>query len=578
MDETSYSDDEAIKFINEEFIPVRVDRDRRPDVDARYNMGGWPTVAILDTEGNLITGATYVDPRTLKPWLRRVIHAWRSAPARGGELKRDRKQGKAVKAPSKGELPAQTQKAEQMPGPKGRPLDRKALEGIYSQTISLVKGAYDPEFGGFGLEPKFPMVEAIELAITEHLRTRDPHSREIFEGSLIRMAEGGLYDHVEGGFFRYSTTRDWSIPHYEKMLEDNGELLGVLVKASSVTGNGKLAETARGVLSYMEKTLYIPEVAAFAGSQDADEEYYSLDADGRKLRSAPLVDRTIFTDWNSKAARNLIEAGWLLGDRRLTRLGMAVLDSMISRSYKPGMGFAHYLQRNEDGNWVPELWGLLADQVAFGRGALAAFQESGDDRWLTLARGLADLCLKAFRARNGGFLEVWQTPPKVGAPHVSDAEAPTLAGEPPQQLETNALVSRFLSELATITGESLYLNAARDALAPWASSFREYGALAAGYGLAAGDLIFPWTVIRIPGDPEDPKRRELVARAHSLFMPRKAVLPYQAEVHEDAVRGMGYEPRNPEALAYICIGERCLPPAKTPQELEERLFDVDPSA
>src|SRR5579875_3527969 len=175
MDETSYSDPEVIETINERFIPIRVDNDRRPDVNARYNMGGWPTTAILTPEGDPITGGTYIPPSQLKRTLDQVAELYK------------------------------THKAE-------------------------IADGFDPEYGGFGYEPKFPQTDALELLLLEYRRSRalgspDERLYNMLAKTALGMARGGMYDHVEGGFFRYSTTRDWSVPHFEKMAEDHGGLL-----------------------------------------------------------------------------------------------------------------------------------------------------------------------------------------------------------------------------------------------------------------------------------------------------------------------------------------------------------------
>ena len=121
------------------------------------------------------------------------------------------------------------------------------------------------------------------------------------------MYTGGIYDPEEGGFFRYSTTRDWSIPHFEKMLEDNARMLSLLLTSKKLTGDDFFAAAARDVLRYLENNLYLPEREGWAGSQDADEEYYSLSLDERQKRRKPRIDRTIYVNWNALLVRSLLK-------------------------------------------------------------------------------------------------------------------------------------------------------------------------------------------------------------------------------------------------------------------------------
>src|SRR5256886_8387907 len=138
---------------------------------------------------------------------------------------------------------------------------------------SLVRGQYDPQFGGFGREPKFPQPKLLRFLLDEHRRFGYPEIATMLHRTLSAMAAGGMYDHVEGGFFRYSTTREWGIPHYEKMLEDNAELLTIYAEAHRSFPSAGYDRVAGYVAPGVDATLWREDVNAFAGSQDADEHH-----------------------------------------------------------------------------------------------------------------------------------------------------------------------------------------------------------------------------------------------------------------------------------------------------------------
>jgi uncharacterized protein YyaL (SSP411 family) len=156
------------------------------------------------------------------------------------------------------------------------------------------------------------------------------------------MAGGGMYDHVEGGFFRYSTTRDFSVPHFEKMLEDLGGLLLACARAGSAFGNEDLSRVAIDVRRYLDAHLWQQQFGAYGGSQDADEVYYTRDAAGRAELSEPYVDPTIYTSWNAETARALLIAGPLLAPLGVdgsewARKGLRVLETLWSKLLDDGL-------------------------------------------------------------------------------------------------------------------------------------------------------------------------------------------------------------------------------------------------
>ena len=280
MDETTYSHPSVIEIINRDYVPVRVDNDVRPDINQRYNMGGWPTTAFLTASGDILTGATYLPPDQMASALVRVAGYYRGNQAEiASRVLEARKQAASGVARSAGELDSR----------------------LVDEILEAVKNAYDPDYGGFGGAPKFPQADAIVLLLEQSALRADDDLRRMAVHTLEKMTGGGTYDHVEGGFFRYSTTQDWSVPHFEKMLEDHAGL----VSALSLGGMSSVLETTTG---YLDRVLRNGDTGLYAGSQDADERYYALDAGGRAGEQAPYVDRRVYSSWNAALAVAYLDA------------------------------------------------------------------------------------------------------------------------------------------------------------------------------------------------------------------------------------------------------------------------------
>ncbi|HXC61706.1 MAG TPA: DUF255 domain-containing protein, partial [Nitrospiria bacterium] len=207
MDEESFDHPEVIRRINTDFIPVRVDSDKRPDINSRYNMGGWPTVAILNSEGKVMAGGTYLP-------LGQLLTMLASVKQEPNEIRQ---------APKETVVGADLRVCPGRPGPLGIPDGSRAAptESAVQTVGGFLERAFDSHFGGFGGAPKFPQPWAVELAFHLGLSTGEKKWLEMATLTLDNMRDGGIYDAVEGGFFRYATRGDWDNPHYEKLLETN---------------------------------------------------------------------------------------------------------------------------------------------------------------------------------------------------------------------------------------------------------------------------------------------------------------------------------------------------------------------
>ncbi len=531
MDNTSYSEPAIVDMINKHFIPVRVDTDKRPDVNRRYNMGGWPTTAFLDGEGKVITGGTYIPPQQLREVLRSVLDYY------------SKNRGKA-----RGKLdPVRIPKA------SGDPLSEKIAKDI-ATSIAV---DFDIDYGGFGFEPKFPHTDALEYAL---LRFRYHGEREmlpVISRTLDKMGKGGIYDRVEDGFFRYSTTRDWSIPHYEKMAEDNAKLLTVYLHSFQTTGSAFHKEIAEGIVKYAREKLSDHEDGGFFGSQDADEEYYKLDLDVRKKRDAPSVDRTFYTNYNALFVSAFLLASTVLGKSELARFALKSLDRMMSDAWKEG-SLMHYWGREGS-----DVTGLLSDNAPALQSLLDAYEYTGNQDYLRRAVQVAHYSLKDLYDEKGwGFYDIPETHSQIGELKTRD-----------KPLDENSLMASALMRLSYLTDNAQYGDAAEKSLKIFVSDYERHGLMAASYAMALDTFLNGPIGITIVGRKEDKDFKSFKLQALRTYSSRRSVVYLDPSTDSERITKLGYD-ANGSATAYVCVGKACGPPLKDPTLIETTLTSL----
>ena len=276
IDRESYENPEIAKVINENFVAVKVDRDERPDVDSRYQsavsaisgQGGWPLTGFLLPDGKPFFGGTYFPPEDQmgRPGFRRVLQAV-------ADSYRNRRPELERAANSLADAVAQ---AEVFTGARGE-FDL----GVVDAQIRSMTQQFDIKNGGFGRAPKFPHAPAIDLLLERYQQTKEKHLLAMVETTLEKMARGGVYDQLAGGFHRYSVDERWLVPHFEKMSYDNSELLKNYLHASQVSEKhgweASFDDMAQSIVLWVNGVLSDQERGGFYASQDAD---YSLEDDG----------------------------------------------------------------------------------------------------------------------------------------------------------------------------------------------------------------------------------------------------------------------------------------------------------
>jgi uncharacterized protein len=401
MARESFSDPVLAAYLNEHFVAVKVDREEHPEVDAAYlaaagvftDQLGWPLNVFTTPEGRTFHAGTYSPPApvgghpSFRQVLEAVVDAWEQ---RRGELE-------AMGAQLARALGAAAARPERAGAVTPEALGRVAEELV---------GYEDRQFGGFGGAPKFPVAPVLLLALA---LARSPvvpaavGSRigGVADRALAAMRDRGLRDPLEGGFFRYAVRREWTEPHYERMLTDNALLLTAYAEAGDRT-------TASGVVAFLRDVLRRAD-GTFGSAQDSESEvdgrrseggYYLLDAAGRARQPRPAVDAKVLTGWNGLAIGALARAGTLLDEPEWIRLAERAADALLAAHRLPD---GRLLRASLDGR-PSAAAATLEDYGGLADGLLQLAIAAGRPELAVAGRELIDACLdgERFRVPGGG--------------------------------------------------------------------------------------------------------------------------------------------------------------------------------
>jgi len=612
MEEESFEDVEIAEVLNRSFVPVKVDREERPDVDSVYmqavqlltQQGGWPMSVFLTPERKPFYGGTYFPPRdgargarvgflTLLHELQRVYAQERGRAADAAEqISRAVKESLAADRPS------------------GAP-GLHVLHGAASYFAEV----FDPVEGGVRRAPKFPSSLHTRFLLRYAQRTGDEQALRMATLTLTKMALGGIYDQVGGGFHRYSTDARWLVPHFEKMLYDNALLVPAYVEAWEATGEPFFRDVAADVLEYVGHEMTDPG-GAFWSATDADSEgeegtfflwtprqltdvlgeedgaraakvfgvtetgnfegktVLSLSRipdeeeraflrrvrpklyEARAKRPPPLTDRKILTGWNGLMISAFARAGLRLARRDFVERAARAADYLLG-AHRPSGRLA---RSSMDG--VARHAGLLEDHAFLAAGLVDLFEATGEARWLREARALHEELEARFADReNGGY---FRTP--------SDGEE-LLAREKPgydgAEPTGNSAAALTLLRLEAITGEARWREAAERVL-------RCFGALLAGAPGALGEMLLAVDfalaevkeiVLVRPRGSDDARLLDLL---RARFLPHSVLVRAEEGAAEPALA------RDRPALrglptAYVCLRGACQLPVTEPDELRKLL-------
>jgi hypothetical protein len=596
IDRESYEDPEIAQLINQHFVAVKVDRDERPDVDARYQsaisalsgQGGWPLTGFLTPEGKPFFGGTYFPPddRMGRPGFRRILQAIAEAyKTKRGEV--DEKASKMAEAIAQ---------AEAFHGAGG-----EFRAHVVDDLVDSIVRMFDLRNGGFGRAPKFPHPTALDLLMERYQSGRESHLLTVISTTLVRMARGGVYDQLAGGFHRYSVDEKWLVPHFEKMSYDNSELLRNYLHGWQVTKDPLCRETAEGILGWVNAVLSDQARGGFYASQDAD---YSLEDDGDyftwtldELRAAlgPEEARVMELYYDVEAhgemhhnpAKNVL---WVAREPGEVAHQLALPEAAIRETIARGkqkmlaarlprptpyvdtslytgwnamfasayLEAARVLGRTDCRAFaLKTLERILAEAWSeergfahrFGADGAARLDGSLDDQVFTIAALLdayeATLDRRWFehaeRAMQLALNKYFD--PQGGGFFDRSSDAPPMGGlelrrKPFQDSPTpsaNAAAAIALDRLYGLTGNTLYRERARQTLEAFAGIAPQYGLFAASYGLAATLHARHAVQVVVTGKAGDEAAARLEETANSVYRFGKAVLRVTPEVAADGL-------------------------------------------
>ena len=614
MAHESFEDPATAEVMNQHFVCIKVDREERPDVDAIYmeavqattGSGGWPMTVWLTPDGRPFYGGIYFPPedRHGLPSFTRVLLAV-------AETWRDRR----------ADVEEQGTKLVDNLGleSKLRPSDEPIARNLVTEALAVVGRQFDPEHGGFGGAPKFPQPMSIDFLLRLAIRG-DENARGMSRRTLDAMAAGGIFDQLGGGFHRYSVDRYWVVPHFEKMLYDNAQLLRTYARSHLLSGSERHRDVAVMTARWMLDEMRDPG-GGFWSTMDADSEgvegkYYvwtldeveevtggNFDAaaahwgfgklgnlegknipvyarepddtvaveearrallERRAARVAPGIDTKVLAAWNGLAASALAEAGSGLGEPEWVDAASGAMNFVFDRMRVDDRLMRSY-RRIENGDEIVKHLGFCDDYAFVSEACLALYEATFDGSWLERARWTADECIRLFADdAGGGFFSTG-----------SDAEALVRR---PKELQDNAVpaansvLALELQRLAHFTGDFEYERRAVGCLRLM-RDFVVRSPLAFGHLLGAIDFYTSGTAeIVILGRPDSPDTTALLEPVRSQFMPNKVLI-----VSED-VSGAAKIPLlegrtriDGRATAYVCRNGTCDLPVDSAEELRSQL-------
>ena len=548
MDETTYADTAVVKFLNAEFIPVRVETDQRPDVAARYKHGGWPTTSVLLPSGEILFQANALPADAMLEVLRT-----------SNAFYRENKQDMAERVAQIWERVESAQRASRQP--QGR-IDPEMLP----QILEMMKLEYDPVSGGFRDAPKFFEPEAVALAFFHHFWQRDPEWRQMALFTLDQQLK--LYDPIWGGFFRYAEETDWSHPHYEKLLSIQATNLLNYLEAYQVTGLPQYREVVEGTMRYVERFLSDRVRGGFYASQDSDvrnversdhdvtgNEFFALGESQRLAVGIPFVDRTMLTDWNALMIKASLRTSQVLGNTQVREFALKTLGRLYKERYHPGRGLAHLLH---DG--YPREFGLLADQIFFADALLEAFLTTGSWHYLQQAETVIEEATHLFEdSQGGGYYD--RTP---------SASSLGLLKFPHKDLAVNAALSLVFSDLFYLTQDPRYREKAEHIL----QMILEAGSLPVAHtGLALHRFLYYPIHIVVVGEKSQTAARRLFDRSLALYAPGKLVRFLDPRVDSLSMGEVTF-PKVTGPFAYVCTDRLCSSPIARADELPHRFREM----
>ena len=620
MERESFEDPGTAEVMNRDFVPIKVDREERPDLDAIYmsavqqmtGSGGWPMTVFLTPDLRPFFGGTYF-PDTARygmpsfmSILEAVAEAYRDRRAEVDATAANLTRAISAAASSQG---------------AGSDLSVAVLDA----ATETLKRQHDTVHGGFGQAPKFPQAMALDFLLHSWARTGDAECLAIVEKSLVAMSHGGIWDHLAGGFARYSTDEAWLAPHFEKMLYDQALLAQVYLHAFQATGQSGYGSAVTRTIDYVLRDLTSTE-GGFMSAEDADSEgvegkFYTWSyeeaesvlgddlaitartfditpggnwegtnilhvvgdrnnvpadlgmsvedyraglargrgklLDARSRRVRPARDDKVLTAWNGLMLAAVAEAAAVLGREDYLAAARRNAELMLSSLLVDGRLRRTY----RDG--VAKLDAYLEDYAALAAGLLQLYQADFDPRWYAAATGLAETMLELFSDPGGGLF-------------YSTSEAHTNLLFRPREFEDNAvpagnsLAIQVLLELYLLSGDDRYRTAAESAARPLAGSLAGHPLFFGRLLSALSYLVASPREVALIGEIGSDATRAMLAETRGRFLGAKVVAAGPEGSRVPAL--LADRPGSASgSAAYVCRNFACLQPVSTPEDLRAQL-------
>jgi uncharacterized protein YyaL (SSP411 family) len=613
MERESFEDGTIAAFLNEHFVPIKVDREERPDLDDIYmsavqlmsGQGGWPLSAWLTPAGRPFFGGTYFPP--VDRWgragflnvLERLAEIWRT---RREEVET-----------SAGQVTERVASFAEVPVGPGL-----LSASLLAAAVSALQRTFDRELGGFGGPPKFPHSMGVQLLLRHHRRTRDLKALEAVTVTLDRMAAGGIYDHLGGGFHRYSVDARWLVPHFEKMLYDQALLAVAYLDGYLATGTPRYAEVVRETLDWVIRDLQAP-AGGIRSTLDADSEgeeglFYTWTpgeieavlgpADGtlfamaydctpegnfegrsilhpvresqdlaaarlrlrevRERRPWPARDDKVLAGWNGLMISAFARAGAALEEPRFVDAARKAAGFILDTMERDGL----LLRVSTDG--VAKIPGYLEDYAALAGALVDLYEADFDPSWLAAATRLVGTMQREFADPSGGFFNTSERHGDLLVRVKNGQDGSTPSG--------NSLAAGTLLRLGRITGRGELEEAGAATLRAF-QPLMEHAPGAFHQALLALDFLQGERAeVAVIGPRNDPATLDLLRAVRARLRPGCVVAWAEGDGRAVPAQPSWLEGKTLVAgrpAAYVCRDYACAAPVTTVEELERLLAEAD---
>ena len=402
--------------------------------------------------------------------------------------------------------------------------ERARASEIVAAVAETLMSTADPEWGGWGARQKFPHPDALHFLLVLGADTGAPRPLEVALQTLRSMARAEIHDRVEGGFYRYATRPDWSVPDHEKPLLSNAKRLLAYAEAHQVHGDPAFRDIALGTAAWLRGTLLDPATGAFRATQDADPVYARLGTlEERRSRGAPPVDPTIHADRNAWAVIAMLKAGFVLREGSLVESGLGALRFVLDAMFDRARGVFHYW------NGSPNQPGELLDQATVLRAIVEAAHSGGTNEHLGAGLDIAEWADARLSSEDGSFRsDPFQDPTPAASRGAED-------------LGANALMAEGLIRLGMLTGQGRWLARGREALMAFADAWRPHGFATAGFGRALHLIAREPVHVVVVGAPGDERTAALYDAARRTYVASRVAQAVDPEREPDLRHALGLE-------------------------------------